>query len=156
MTPTDFDTAYDYIVIHKASNDFLMNLFEQFQRKGSLSEKQVLAVLNIIQRQASKQTVTNPVKEVGMYRNDDGVYRVKLSSSGNLYAMRFDPTGETKADRFVYERGAIKVLTADDRMTLDDVVAMGVQFGQCCVCGAELTDEKSVQRGIGPTCAKKV
>jgi hypothetical protein len=34
-------------------------------------------------------------------------------------------------------------------------VAYGRQFGECAICGRELSDPESVQRGIGPICADK-
>jgi hypothetical protein len=34
-------------------------------------------------------------------------------------------------------------------------VAYGQRFGACSVCGRELTDGKSIDRGIGPICAEK-
>lgn len=87
-----------------------------------------------------------------MYRVADGtMYRVRPSrQSGRLYAMRFDVVSY----EFTYAPGVIYKLTASDRMTLEEAMAWGVQTGVCCVCGAFLTDEKSVARGIGPVCAK--
>jgi hypothetical protein len=86
----------------------------------------------------------------GSYWTLDGnVARVRLSrSSGRLYAELF--TG----DRFTYERGLILRLKA--RMTLDQAKEWGAQHGHCAVCGALLTDNKSVAQGIGPTCIKKL
>ena len=34
-------------------------------------------------------------------------------------------------------------------------VAYGQKFGSCAVCGRELTDSNSIERGIGPICADK-
>ena len=34
-------------------------------------------------------------------------------------------------------------------------VAYGQKFGSCAVCGRELTDHTSIERGIGPICAGK-
>ena len=91
--------------------------------------------------------------EVGMYKTADGeIYRVQKSrESGNLYAKRLD-----LIDGFVYEQGAIRKITASDRMTLDEAKAFGVETGMCCVCGAFLTDPTSVARGIGPICEGRV
>lgn len=95
---------------------------------------------------AASAAVTSP----GMYQTADGaIYRVKKSrESGRLYAMVLT------AKKFVYDRGAIFRLTPGDAMTLEAAKAYGVATGQCCVCGAELTDPKSVEAGIGPVCAK--
>lgn len=91
--------------------------------------------------------------EVGMYRTADGsIYRVQASrETGNLYAKRL-----VVGVGFEYAPGAIRSLTAADRMTLEEAQAFGVETGICCVCAALLTDPKSVSRGIGPVCAKRV
>lgn len=92
--------------------------------------------------------------EVGMYRLDNGdIYRVQRSrESGRLYAKKLDWAN----NRFEFSAGAMRLITADDRMTLADAKAWGVETGVCCVCGAFLTDPKSVTAGIGPVCAGRV
>lgn len=92
------------------------------------------------------------VVEEGMYRKGDAIFRVKRSLSGNLYAMRLNVIEMA----FEYEAGAISKLTKQDKMTLEEAKAFGVETGFCCVCARFLTDEKSVANGIGPVCAKKV
>ena len=162
LTTADYDRAYDFIRANAKRNDFLASLFSQFERKGELSEKQVRAVLNNIARDAERnaeraRSASDPVTECGIYRNDKGVYRVaKSRESGNLYALRFVPDAPTRSERFVYEKGAVFALTASDRLTLAQAVELGAQHGLCVVCGAELTDPTSIERGIGPVCAKKV
>lgn len=37
----------------------------------------------------------------------------------------------------------------------DAAVAYGKRYGECAVCGRELTDGTSIDRGIGPVCAEK-
>lgn len=157
-TPADFDRAYDYIRLNHARNSFYASLFQQFERNGVLSEKQILAVLRGIERDnADARADLNPVTEAGLYRDGDTVYRVKWNKEGtNLYAVRFIPEATTKSERFVYEGGAVKRLNADNRLTVEEAEKLGALFGVCCVCGAELTNAKSVARGIGSVCAKKV
>lgn len=96
---------------------------------------------------------TDPVTE-GMYQTSDGtVYKVQRSrDSGRLYAKRLDPDTQ----RFEYASGAMRKLTADDRMTLEAAAAYGKLYGVCCVCGRELTNEDSIEAGIGPICAQKI
>lgn len=93
----------------------------------------------------------------GMYRKDGVIFRVHRSrESGNLYAKRLelDLTGSGKPS-FVYARGAIMGLSDAHKMSREDAKAFGVETGICCVCGAFLTDERSVAEGIGPVCAKR-
>lgn len=35
-------------------------------------------------------------------------------------------------------------------------IAYGKKFGRCAVCNRELTDEESIERGIGPVCADRM
>lgn len=94
----------------------------------------------------------------GMYRTGDGtMYRVQRSrESGRLYAKRMDWDLTTGKPHFEYDKGAIYALTSADRMSVEDARAWGVETGICCVCGAFLTDAKSVERGIGPICEGRI
>jgi hypothetical protein len=137
-------------------NNFLRSVLANYDRWGRLSDKQLDAVERNMNRPA-RVANPNPVTEVGMYRDDAGVvFRVKLSKQGRLYAMRFVPEAQVKSERFVYAGGAVRALRADNRMSVAQAQALGVQFGICCVCGAELTASESVANGIGPVCAKRV
>lgn len=159
QVPTnDLDRAVAYLEANAQRSSFLASLLNYFQRYGTLTPKQLSSVLtNIEKDRASQRSNANPVTEVGMYRNAEGVFRVKQSKqSGNLYAMRFVPEATVKSERFVYERGGIYKLSATDRMTVEQAQELGALVGMCCVCGADLTDEKSVRAGIGPVCAKRV
>jgi hypothetical protein len=93
------------------------------------------------------------ILSVGMYRTADGeIYRVQESrETGRLYAKHLD-----LINGFEYAPGALRTITAGDRMTLEQARAFGVETGFCCVCGIFLTDPKSVANGIGPVCAKRV
>lgn len=95
----------------------------------------------------------NDITQIGMYRNSEGViFKVQKSqNSGRLYAKRLNDSGRG----FTYEAGAIYTLKHSDKMTLEQVMEFGVLTGNCCVCGAELTDPVSVARGIGPICLEK-
>lgn len=139
-------------------SSFCLSIASYFDRTGQLTPKQDEAIRRQYNRalQPAKAPVANPVTEVGMYRKGDDIYRVKLSKAGRLYAMRFNPNGDTPGARFDYVGGAIYSLEASHRMSVEDVSALGLKFGICVVCGAELTDTKSVARGIGPVCAKRV
>lgn len=101
----------------------------------------------------------------GMYRLPNGdVYKVQVAhhGSGNLYAkklhIREDYDIELHGKRkgtFEYERGAMKKLRPEYKMTLEEAKAFGTLYGMCCVCGAILTDEYSIANGIGPICGSK-
>lgn len=146
--------------IDQTWSEFAQDIAYQFHTKG-LTPKQENAIRGMYakcqakaQAKAEAPAPVSPVTEPGMYRQDGVVYRVKVArGSGNLYAMRYVPEG---GERFVYAPGMVRRLSATDRLTLDEAKALGHEFGQCCVCGAELSDPKSVAAGIGPVCAKRV
>ena len=71
-----------------------------------------------------------------------------------MYAKRLVVHGPGEAT-FEFDGGAIRKITPEDRMSLEDAKAFGHVYGVCCNCGATLTDEKSIAAGIGPYCAKK-
>lgn len=122
--------------------------------------------------------VAQPVERVaqdGIYRNpaDGTIHKVQIAKqgSGNLYAKRLDvtPTGTCGgcedcdgedactiySGTFRYAAGAINLLRADQRMTEAQARAFGKLYGICCACGADLTDERSIEAGIGPVCGKR-
>lgn len=104
---------------------------------------------------------SNPVTDVGMYLRpaDGAVLKVQPGRyTGNLYAkvLRYDATDPGRSASWEYVPGAIRTITADDRMTLAEAEEFGKAIGICCVCAALLTDPKSIARGIGPVCAKSV
>lgn len=108
--------------------------------------------------------IATPVKRVehdGIYRDDTGtLYRVVHARLGSnrLYAKRVDRDGDRAT--FTYVPGAIHTLRDDQRLTREQVAALGTEpggplYGICVACGSPLTDEDSIARGMGPICAGK-
>lgn len=97
------------------------------------------------------------VTEDGMYRTLDGtVYKVQIAKqgSGRLYAKQLVEAGGEWS--FEYAAGAIRKLTPAMRMSLADAKAFGRLYGVCCRCSAVLTDEVSIEAGIGRYCAGRM
>lgn len=96
-----------------------------------------------------------PLLPVGFYLYEDSVYRVQKSKSTNgHYAKRLIVSG--KRGVWSYSPGAMKNLHGAERLTVEQAAFLGHHLGVCVVCGATLTDEKSVAAGLGPICAKKL
>lgn len=105
--------------------------------------------------------------EDGMYKKGNAIYKVQhaVHGSGRQYAKKlcyFDENGyEAKAAgdgggwKFIYQQGAINTLSPEDAMSLEEAQEFGRIYGVCCRCGAMLTDENSIEAGIGPICASK-
>lgn len=112
----------------------------------------------------TKNTVEVPVTktarvevEAGIYLIDGDVVKVQkaVHGSGNMYAKRLVVDAPGAKGRFEYAPGLIRKVTPEARMTLDQAVEYGAIYGVCCNCGRTLTDEKSIEAGIGPVCAKR-
>lgn len=123
---------------------------------------------------ATAQTLVD--LDAGMYRMDETIYKVQVAvhGSGHPYAKRLTATdycrecGTHKVDHeaeehefkikwvFDYAPGAIHKLQAEHRMTLEEAKEFGALYGTCCVCGRTLTNETSIEAGIGPVCGGRV
>ncbi|MFD7835674.1 DUF6011 domain-containing protein [Streptomyces sp. NPDC059761] len=97
-----------------------------------------------------------PVTEEGMYRHGETIYRVARSESGNLYAKEFIPGTDGSGASFQYAPGAIRDLSAADRLTADEAAEISRALKTCVVCARRLTNPKSVAQGVGPVCRKRV
>ena len=87
------------------------------------------------------------------------VCKVQTSkTSGNPYAMALIPQHLESGDKFVFEfqSGLIRKLSPGMAISREQAIEFGVRFGICCRCGAELTNEESIELGIGPICREKM
>lgn len=108
-----------------------------------------------------KAAVASPHGELesGMYVKDGVIYKVQraVHGSGHMYAKRLvDPAYPGAKATFEFESGAIRSLTPDHRMSLEQAKEYGALYGVCCVCGATLTNEVSIEAGIGPVCGSRI
>lgn len=120
-------------------------------RLGDLDKSTASSLIDSLLR-APKVRAAAPRVELseGMYMHDGKVYRVKRSEAGHLYAS------ELVGRKFQFARGMMRVIQPEDRMTLEQAKAYGVEYGICCVCGRLLTNEVSVAEGIGPICSGRL
>ena len=98
--------------------------------------------------------------EAGMYRVGDEWFKVQrpVHGSGRMYAKRLVVTTDEDGNpvgRFEYADGAVRKITAEHKVSLEEAKQFGHVYGVCCRCGATLTDETSIEAGIGPVCASK-
>lgn len=100
--------------------------------------------------------------EDGFYSHDGAVYKVirAVHGSGRKYAKRLDLyTGEWET-----ARGVVAQLRPSMKLTLEQALETAKRsglnpqsalYGRCFVCGRTLTDETSIEEGIGPICKEK-
>lgn len=99
----------------------------------------------------------------GMYQLPDGrIVKVQYAvhGSGKPYAKLLVKLDEPVIKRgkqvtwgFEYAPGLVRECTPERKMSLEDAKAWGALYGACCNCGATLTDETSIEAGIGPICS---
>lgn len=100
---------------------------------------------------APQPTRAAPAGE-GWFSMGGKIYKVQQSqSSGHLYAKVLETTGG-----WVFAPGKIKELTEDHRLTAAEAAKYGKLYGVCCICGRVLTNEESIEAGIGPICAGRI
>jgi len=96
--------------------------------------------------------------EDGMYVLDGVIYKVQhaVHGSGRQYAKRLVPNSPGERASFEYAPGMVRKLRPEHRMSLDQAKEFGALYGTCCQCGRVLTNEDSIEAGIGPICASKL
>lgn len=115
-----------------------------------------------IRIQLEAKTPKTPKDELtdGMYRTPDGnIYKLqwnreKTNLYGKILETSKDEDGTVYAS-FEYAPGITRRLTLDNKMTLEEAKEYGALYGTCCVCARTLTNEASIEAGIGPICASK-
>lgn len=99
----------------------------------------------------------------GFHMLDGTVWKVQLNQAGSgCYAKRltlptadelaYDPEARGSWD---YVSGGMRKLSPATLMSKDDAAAFGRLYGFCGCCGRRLTNEESIEAGIGPVCAGK-
>ncbi len=144
-------------------SEFAYSVLQGYRRYGSMTDKQLAAVLGAADRDAAQERLgaTETAGE-GWYSydvtGDDGRDETRIAKvqkaahgSGRLYAKRLDPEGG-----WVYEAGLVGRLDEGMRLSVEDAAVFGKLYGVCAVCGRTLTDETSIEAGIGPVCRKRL
>lgn len=141
--------GYAYAPLSKAGASKLIELL-----KGLPKREVIAPVADAPQGVKNTAELTD-----GIYVMADGS-TVKVqearNGSGHLYAKAMDADG-----RFNYVGGLIGKVAAQWRhntarkMTLAEAAEYGALYGRCIECGRTLTDEDSIERGVGPICMTK-
>lgn len=161
-----FNEAVQYIREYTGRFGLILDLRAQ-QSWGTkwfrLSDRQIEVVLASKRREEqwakerapkAEQPVAAPAGE-GWYKQGDDYYKVQIAIHGSKrpYAKVLRVDGDTAT--WEYAPGMVNRLTEADRLTEEDARAFGRLYGICVVCGAPLTNEESIEYGIGPICRGK-
>lgn len=92
----------------------------------------------------------------GFYICDGQIIKVQENQARTgVYAKLLVPSGTAKRGSWIYQPGLIDQLKGAKPATLKLMALYGQGTGTCGICGAELTNAESIERGIGPICASK-
>lgn len=135
---------------------------EQFDKRiASLIIDALMACENKAET-APLASTTEP--EAGVYLDvaEGLLYRIyKGQQSGRMLAKRIDthsdgPLAEDQYVAYTYVGAAWRIFTDNfTRLSLAEVGDLGKKFDHCLCCGRRLDDPESVDRGVGPVCARK-
>lgn len=129
-----------------------------------LDRKKKAGIVAAAQRHADAK-LTNMKRRAGydslskvgkLYRHNGSIYRiVSTRDKQRAYAKVWD----TDTGRYEAAMGMINaVIQNGEELNLEQVAALGVKngpmHGMCMVCGRSLTDDTSIENGIGPICAR--
>lgn len=138
--------------------DFALSLVSQYDRKGSLSERQVAAAEQMISRSGSGAVAAPGALENGLYLHDNGrIYKLYTTQNGRQGAKVLQV--EASHGSFQYLAGGTRLVAqavADGfahALTQDEAQAFGRLHGFCCNCAKDLDDDRSLAVGYGPVCA---
>lgn len=135
---------------------FAKDLAASYTKWGGFTPKQHAAAVRMrekITARGQQQAPKAAPPEPGFYRLGEQFFRVQMNrQKTSRYAKVYD---QDRRDWVYVGREPFRHLTPETHMTLEEAMEWGHQWGRCLVCNAELTDPKSVARGIGPVCAKR-
>jgi hypothetical protein len=161
-------------------NSFAASLVEWFDKRGSLSEKQIgSAIAMLMKLKANKaQKVEAPSVDlsnvVAMFsKAHEAIKTPKFrfedlvisrapdhgKNAGALYVkVNGDYAGKVKGGKFFGLKtapdGIVSKLQQISKDPLSSAVAYGKKTGNCACCGRDLTRHDSIERGVGPICAE--
>lgn len=184
---TDYPEVYDWL--RNARGSFGSSLYNAVQTYGNLTEKQLAAVVKVIEKNKaeaaeraaadSAPAITESVlpvvdafkkaKMLGAKRskirlsevvfslapdsgkNADHIY---IKSKNGTYLGKVAPAGVFSSSRdCTPELREVILRVGADPLTA--AIDYGRMSGECACCGRELTDQQSIDEGIGPVCKQK-
>lgn len=179
---SELDKIIKYLKSKAEKNDFCQSLLAQFHFKAELSDKQIAAVNRMIVEDAEREknrfdisklvAAHNNIRANGLKRFRLNIGKLKISSAAddsmnpgyyyvktddNQYLGKIAPNGNFISpkdvifpDNFFVN---LKAILYDPQ---GEAIKHGKGSGECAVCARELTEPTSIERGIGPVCAKRL
>lgn len=175
-------SAFGWIDAKKGTNDFASSLFSSLCKWGRLTPNQLFAVQKCLARETILQAKAENAPTISIEPIVQAFERaatVMAKPKLRLGEFVFSPAPATgKNPGAIYVKGADGTYlgkVANGRLfttlsvgpsveedilkcaadPLNAAIAYGKRYGKCSVCARTLTDEQSIDRGIGPVCAQR-
>lgn len=126
---------------------------------ATLSKSMASYLINALKgmpRTASSAPSTSAKATPGYYVRGQAYYVVVENKSKTSTYAKVLAKSEAGRWFWAYAPGVGVTLADSTPLTLREAASFGHLHGVCIRCCADLTDPESVQRGIGPVCAKKM
>lgn len=111
------------------------------------------ALIEMLLEAPRKKSAPKSEPESGIYTDGTKIMKVYRGQSGRMLAKELEVSGDLAA--FDYRGLAERFIKGMHKMSLDEAKSFDAIYGVCCQCGRTLTDENSIEAGIGPVCAGK-
>lgn len=132
----------------------LMRISRDVWRAGSFTKEYASALIDEMMKSPKAKAARQPIVQAGIYENDGHLYRVYFGQQSGKMLVKSVELDEGVEYRYL--GAAARVLPKDARrLTVEEVGSLGKAWDHCLCCGRRLDDPESVDRGIGPVCAKR-
>lgn len=140
---------------HRLPTANLLRIVLQRTIEGETLDEDCEKLIAVLSKATGGQDLHQPKKgpclpDEGYYRFEGAFVKVQISQTTNKpYAKRWNP----EIEKWEYEAGLYFKLRGAAPLSAEDAKAFGDLYHHCIFCGLELTDERSITAGYGPTCA---
>lgn len=161
VTPELHAFAEQFATNYQGTFEYMVDMRANMVSYGRLTPAQAKGVLNCaradVLRAANFATPTVELTD-GFFQTVDGtdVYKIQWNQTNTrLYGKSLND------GRFEYDTSAARTVQtglgtgAIVPLTKERASAFGHLYGRCMVCSRKLTDEESIEAGIGPVCASR-
>lgn len=180
---TEHPAAYEWMVAQAPRFEFAASMLQALQKWGTLTDGQLAAVTRCVEREQARNAEraaakaeaakTGPAmldslhsvmqKHAKFYagdltlsrRREDQLVWIKHANAEKVIG-KIDGGALTLWNRPGVDMDQVKeMLNEFEGAPLQAAMKYGKLSGRCCSCGRELTNDGSIEAGIGPICAEK-
>lgn len=138
----------------EADADAIINGINGLSAQGGQPRGAASTMIDILKARPDAKAKDAVKLEDGIYQIDGQVRKVYHTVHGRNEQVAKVWDENSRSFEYVGKRG-LRGLTPAHKMTLAQAKEFGAIYGICCNCSATLTDERSIEEGIGPVCAKR-